>query len=227
MIITYNIHFDGFEIYDGFGSANNGIISNTSESIISVNDVGVGVDTISIRDITAIRNSFRFSVQAELAIYDWMVHTMNCDGTDWGATVIWDKPNKTRPQKPYITLNITNGPTSIDTVDIAYVSTDTYAYTYRKIITLTINVFSDNGYLYHINKILNSFTKECCYSHLRDAGLAYWTHSGPSDISELLDSEFEFRATADVVLSFGHTETVTSGEMHKVKINDWSDVDIN
>ena len=207
MIISYNAHFDGFEIYDGLDFGNNGTISNAYALTRGISD-------------------YRFSVRAELAIYDWISHAMNCDGREWNASVIWDKPGKDRPSKPYITLDITSGPTTVGKVDIKYNGLDAYSYTYRKTITLAINVIAENGYLYHINKILNSFYKECCYVYLKRAGLVYWRHYGPFDSSELLDAEFEFRASADIILAFGHTEIVKSGEIHKVKVNDWPDIEI-
>ena len=170
---------------------------------------------------------YRFSQQAEAAIYEWADHVSGCDTGGWSPTVIWDKPGKDRPELPYITLNITNGPIAVDNVDIAYLGLDSYEYTYMKMITLSVNIFDNDKYLYYMNVFLNSFSKDCCYAFLKDSGLAYWYHYGPFNIGRLDDAEFEFRAMADIILAFGHTETVSDIETHKVKINNWNDIDIS
>ena len=166
---------------------------------------------------------YRFSNQAESAIYNWANHVSSCTISGWNPTIIWDKPGKDRPELPYVTLN--SGPMIRGGVDVKYLELDSYEYTYREEFILSLNVFDDNGHLDYMNVFLNSFNKDCCYKYLRDVGLSYWLHYGPFDLSKLSDSMFKFRSVADIKFSFGHTEIVPDVEIHKVKINDWDDVD--
>lgn len=224
MIISYNTQFDNYDIINGLDLYYS--FPSYRGSLISLSDYGVANDSVEIVDITEQRSKYRISAMAERAIQDWATHAVSCGDGYWGGSVIWDKPSEDRPNKPYITLNFPAGPIPLGGPDKNYHSLDTWAYTYRKAITLSLSVCANNAYMYYMNKILDSFYKECCYKYLRQAGLAYWRHYGPFDLSTLIDAEFEFRVNVDIVFSFGHVEYVKTGEIHKVKINDWLDIEI-
>lgn len=158
--------------------------------------------------------AYRLDQTKEDAIYDWAVASLP------GVTVIWDKGNGPRPPLPYITLNILGGPIPVgDRPDLDYKQTDTYIYTFRKRITLSINVI---GYEDHFNKAQT--LADCLYIQtkidiLNLAGMACWGYSGPLDVSKFVDTEWEFRSQLDVFLSYGTNIEDSPGEVHKIGIN--------
>lgn len=158
--------------------------------------------------------AYRLNQSKEDAIYDWAVASLP------NTTVIWDKPNGPRPVLPYVTLNILGGPIPVgDRPDCNYKELDKWTYTFRKRITLSINVY---GYEDHFNKAQT--LADCLYIQtkidiLNLAGMACWGYSGPMDMSKFVDTEWELRSQLDVILSYGENIDDSPGEVHKIEIN--------
>jgi len=158
--------------------------------------------------------AYRLDQTKEDAIYDWAVASLP------NITVIWDKPSASRPELPYITLNILGGPIKLSNrVPSRYKQLDTWTYYFKKKITLSINIF---GYEDHLNKIetlLNALDLDSKIEILNVSGLACWGYDGPRDLSMLRDTEWEFRSQADIFLSYGQNVDDIPGEVQSIELN--------
>jgi hypothetical protein len=163
----------------------------------------------------------RLNQTLEDGVYNWATTALPSN-----VTVIWDKPGEPRPDKPYLVLNFPSGPVKTDGPDQEYKQTDTWTYTWRKRIILSVGIIADEDYLKYMSMLLNSLDYEPYYLELQKVGFACWGYNGPWDVSELIDSQFEFRANADIVLSYGEDIDYAPGEIHSVKVNDRI-IDIN
>ncbi len=153
--------------------------------------------------------AYRLNEVKELAIYTWVSSIL-------GISAIWDKPDAPRPPLLYATLNISAGPREIGKPDERYKTIDIVNYTFRKVMTLTVNVYADNAHLAYMEKLTNSLALPTVQYALRAAGLAIWGHTDPLDISRLLDTKHEPRATVDVFLAYAIEADDTPGEIRKV-----------
>ena len=161
---------------------------------------------------------YRLDEIKEEAIFDFIVAA---SGFDEGQ-VIWDKQDVAGPRKAvkpaldFITMNISAGPSSQGTPEIIYKELDTYEMPFRRNFTLTINVISNLGWLSDAQKIADSKDLESKVSILRLAGISVLSAGDVLDISELLDTKHEGRATVDFFLSDCVVRDDITGEIHKV-----------
>ena len=161
---------------------------------------------------------YRLDEVKEEAIFDFIVAA---SGFDEGQ-VIWDKQDVAGPRKAvkpdldFITMNISAGPSSQGTPELKYKELDTFELPFRRNFTLTINVISNLGWLSDAQKIADSKDLESKVSILRLAGISVLSAGDVLDISELLDTKHEGRATVDFFLSDCVTREDISGEIHKV-----------
>lgn len=159
--------------------------------------------------------AYRLDQAKEDAIYDWAVASLGA-----GIPVIWDKPSTERPELPYVTLNIIGGPIPLgDRPASKYKELDTWTYQFKKRITLSIDFL---GYSDHFNKmeiLTNSLYLDTKIQILNLAGLACYGFEGPLDISEFVDTEWEFRSHSDVFLSYGEDIDDIPREIQKIELN--------
>lgn len=156
----------------------------------------------------------RLNQALEDGIYDWARLTLPSN-----VSIIWDKPGVPRPDKPYLLLNFSSGPVKVDGGEMAYKQLDTWTYTWRKSIALSVSVIADEYYLRYMTQLLNSLDCELYYLELQKVGFACWGYDGPWDVTELIDSQFEFRVNASITLSYGEDIDYELGEIHSVNVN--------
>lgn len=157
---------------------------------------------------------YKISESMEDGIYNFAKSALGQD-----FNVIWSYPTADRPEKPYLMLNILNIQ-KIGERDIKRKTTNTYEYIYRKNLTMSANVYSDSLHLFYLEKFLYSFNLPSKYTILTDVGLAYLRHTGPNDLTGLLEAENEYRSQALIYMSYGHIVEETTIEVQKVKVND-------
>jgi len=159
--------------------------------------------------------AYRLDSNLEDAIYDWAV---DCLGSE--VTVIWDKPEDTRPNKPYCTLNISTPPYNIgDRGENWYKSLDTWEYYFTKIFTLSVNIYGDEYVSQLMTNVYNGTFLETKLQTLRAEGMAIHNRIGPNDLSIPLETEFEFRNQLDIMISYGVLVSDIPGEISKVSVN--------
>lgn len=183
--------------------------------IILVSDIGSGIDIIGSKITTDDRQGYRLSEVYESAIYNWAYSSLgSC------VTIIWDKPNAPRPELPYVTLAILGGPIPLDDrPQNQYKSFDTWTYTFRKRITLSINVFGYDDCFSKAQLLADSLYLASKILILNSAGIACYGTDGPRDMSQFIDTQWEFRAQLDVFLSYGMTRDDSPGEIQKIGLN--------
>ena len=99
-----------------------------------------------------------------------------------------------------------------------YKELDTYEKPFRRAFTVTINVISNLGWLSDAQKIADSIYLDGKRGILTAAGVSV-LDSGPAlDISELLDTKYEGRATVDLFMSDCVVRSEVIGEVDKVGI---------
>lgn len=158
---------------------------------------------------------YRLNQVLEDGIFDWVTACL-----DSNVAVIWDKPDETRPEKPYCTLNILSGPFNVNTRgENSYKELDTYEYYFNKRFTLSVNIYGNEYTNKQIDYILNGTMLETKLQILRVAGLSIWGINGPNDISRPIDSEYELRNQLDIYFSYGELVEDITGEIHKVSLN--------
>lgn len=166
---------------------------------------------------------YRLDQTKEDAIFDFVVTATSIATPD--VKVIWDKQDiagsrkAVKPALPYITMNISSGPNLIHTPEITYKELDTFTQPFRYAMTLTINVFSNDNWLGLAQEILEGLDLETKKSILRLAGVAQaGLASDVVDISELLDTKHEGRASFDIPLGFTREVDDVIGEIQKVEV---------
>jgi len=174
------------------------------------------------------QNKYRINQVVEDALILWAQNEL-------GPTipVIWDKQddyrstNGKRPHLPFVTFNIISGPArvggEIGAASRVHSGTDTWTMKFRKKFVLTINVYAENAHLETAQKLFDSLYKDTVLQTLRNAGVAIWTITDPTDISALLETGHELRATFDVTVSFAYEVIDAPVEIRKVKISKTND----
>ena len=163
---------------------------------------------------------YRLDETKEEAIFDFIVAA---SGFDEGQ-VIWDKQDvagsrkAVKPALDYITMNISAGPSSQGTPELNYKELDTFEMPFRRNFTLTVNVISNLGWLSDAQKIADSKDLESKRSILRLAEISILDTGDVLDISELLDTKHEGRATVDLFMSDCVIREEVIGEVAKVGI---------
>lgn len=160
-------------------------------------------------------SAYRLDKDKEDAIHNWVKTALGFEGNK----VIWDRSNIRRPERPYATLNISSGPRKVGRAsEERYKSLDTYYYPIREVFTLTVGIYGGNGYLKQLKNVVNSLQKPTIQTILRQAGLANWGSEDPIDLSSLLDTKFEDRASVDFLLAYGESIEDTPGEIQSVRM---------
>lgn len=135
-----------------------------------------------------------------------------------GNKVIWAFPNIKRPTPPYISLNIVVGPRKDGDSEIRHTGTrDEFRKSFRKLITLSVNVFANDGWLSTIADIVNGTELESGRAILRQGGIAVHTTSDPLDLTELLNDQFEGRGQVDIFMTYNQDVTENIGQIESVK----------
>jgi hypothetical protein len=163
---------------------------------------------------------YRLSEATEKAIFDFIVSASGFSD----AQIIWDKQSIVAPRKGvkptlgYITLNISGGPALQGTPELGYKELDTYNRTFRRAFTVTVNVYSNLGWLSDAQKIADSIYLDSKRGILTAASVSVLDTGPVLDISELLDTKFEGRATVDLFMSDCVVREEIVGEVAKVGI---------
>ena len=164
--------------------------------------------------------NFRLSEASEKTIKDFIIASSEF----LANKVIWDKQSifgatkAKKPELPYITLNVSGGPSSQGTPEVNYKELDTYETTFRRAFTVTVNVYSNLGWLSDAQKIADSIHLDGKRAILTSAGVSVLDAGPVLDISELLDTKFEGRSTVDLFMSDCVVREEVIGEVAKVGI---------
>lgn len=160
--------------------------------------------------------NYRLDETMELAIYNWITAAS-------GINFIWDKQDISgsgdaiRPDFPYGTLDILNIGNDGEAAQ-KYKELDTYTYQFKKIFTLSIDVFTKNAHFEIMSNILDSLELASFLVTLQNAGIAVWGNSDPLDLSALEDTAHVLRAHTDIFMAYGKDKDDVSGEIQKVNI---------
>lgn len=135
-------------------------------------------------------------------------------------TAIWDKQNAIRPALPYISVNIITGPQLDGTPERTYKELDVYTYIFRKIFTLSVQVHSQTNHIALLSTLLNSIILPTQRATLRAAGLSIYNDTDISitDVSELIDTGFEKRASMDITFAFAEEIDDSPGEIQTMQL---------
>lgn len=165
---------------------------------------------------------YRLDEAKEKACWDFVVGATSILDPD--KKVIWDKQdivaprNAKKPALEYITLNISAGPSLIGAPEFKHKGVDdTFTYNMRKQFILTINVYANEGWLRLAEEIREALYLPTKRAILRQGGLAQDGEPSPVlDISALLDTKHEGRATFDLPLAYNDEVDDVTGEIRKV-----------
>jgi hypothetical protein len=150
-----------------------------------------------------------------IAIEDALVAWIGAIHAD--ATPMWANQDGPRPRLPFIVLDVIAGPRSIGTAEERYTQEDTYTYGIRKRGTLAIQVFAVDA-LVRAGAIVNALELPSRQAILQAAGIAVWGSDGPRDITELMDTAHEPRASLDLFLSWPEPADDAPGEIRGVRV---------
>lgn len=141
-------------------------------------------------------------------------------------TVIWDKQstqdsiNAVLPALPFATMNINKIPNKEGKPTIANIrSGDDYKYHFNKKLSLSVNIYADDMYLKYMETLTNNLEIENKLDILSAEGISVLSYSDPNDISELLESKYEFRCQVDIVMLYGHEVIETTGYIDTVEVD--------
>lgn len=137
-----------------------------------------------------------------------------------GMPVIFYEPNAPRPTQPYITLYLT----SLVAVnqDYSSPSSDGVGEIYMKgdrQFTLQIQCYGSDP-ITILENMRISLQKQTILDTLRANGIVFYQSSVITDISELVDSEYERRAQMDVLFGIGQTYSDIPGYFDSIEIDE-------
>lgn len=154
------------------------------------------------------------------AISDFMVSALGDD-----VNVIWANQNNLVPARPFVTLNISSFRNKSSPPIIERVSQDIFKYRFQRQFTLTVNVYSVTDYFKYISDIRDALVLPINREILRVAGLAINTVSDAVDLTDLLETDMEQRASLDIALSYGEDKEQAVGEMETIEISGTGEMD--
>jgi hypothetical protein len=170
----------------------------------------------------------------EKAIYDFIVAVLTATFGADVVKVIWDKQisdsrqnqSPKRPDLPFVTLNISTLPFKEGDAEIKYKELDTFSFPMRKAFTLTANAYAgpnlgaapndDKGYYNIIEAIVHALQLESFQQILRKAGISIRGNATPIELSDLLESVFEFRVGVDIFLGYSKVVDDVTGQIDTV-----------
>jgi hypothetical protein len=133
------------------------------------------------------------------------------------ATPIWANPDGQRPALPFVVLDVIAGPQSVGPAEERYTAEDTYTYGIRKRGTLNVQVFAEDA-LVRASALEDAINLASRQSILQAAGIAVWGANGPRDITQLLDTAYEPRASLDLFISWPQPAEDSPGEIRRVQV---------
>lgn len=177
-------------------------------------------------------SQIRIEKSFEDAIYDYMAAVLDATFGADVVPVIWnmqiaDSNNNRKPKRPpvpFVVLNISTPPFKEGDSEIKYKELDTYTLPMRKAFTVTASVYAPAeiqggfGYFDVMTAITDGLELESFKSILRKAGLAIRDNTAPIDLSSLLETVFEFRASVDIFLAYSKPVDDVTGQIDKVEM---------
>lgn len=150
----------------------------------------------------------------EDTIYDWvkMIHPT--------ITVIWDKQDDPRPTTDYILLNIITAGNP-ESMAMPYpknpATTATVQYQTFENITVSVNVYSQDGYLDKMVKLQRSINFDTVKQFLKTKGLAIRKSNNILDLTEMVDTAYEYRCQCDFVFCYSTTTDINVYPISRIK----------
>lgn len=151
----------------------------------------------------------------KLNLYQWASSVV-----PMGMPVIFYEPNAPRPTVPYVTLYLN----SIIAVNQDWTSNEADD-------TGTVNMHGDRQFTLQVQayggdpltlmeNLRTSLQKQSVLDTLRANGISFFASINIGDITELVDSKFERRATLDILFGIGQIYTDTVGYFDEVEIEE-------
>lgn len=151
----------------------------------------------------------------KLNLYQWAVTVV-----PMGMPVIWYEPNAPRPSVPYVTLYLTSVVTTNQDWSAADAdSTGTIDMKGDRQFTLQVQAYGGEP-LTVLENIRTSLQKQTVLDTLRANGIAFYQALSIADITELVDSQFERRATLDVLFAIAQIYTDTPGYFDEIEVEE-------
>ena len=152
--------------------------------------------------------------------------TLRTDLYDWatavapmGVRVIWYRPNAPRPDLPYVTLSML----SFSQVGWDYIPRpDTNGdaeLTGDREFTLQMQAFGDNAFGI-LEDIRTSLQKPSVLDTLRDDGIVFVNQNEITNVTALLDTEWEPRASMDIQFRVAQTAEDDLGKIETVELQE-------
>jgi hypothetical protein len=163
---------------------------------------------------------YRLDETKEKAIFDFIISASGFANNK----VLWDKQDVAGPRKavkpslPYITLNISGGPSLQGTPELNHKELDTFERPFRRAFTVTVNVFTNLGWLAEASKIADAKELDTKRAILTAGGVSILNAGDALDISALLDTKHEGRATVDLFMSDCIVREDVPGEVETTEI---------
>ena len=152
---------------------------------------------------------YRLNEAIENKLIEWA-------GTQTGITFIWDKQEAERPSLPYGTLNILTGANIEVEPSSNYKELDTFTKTFRKTFIISVNIYADDMYLTYLDNLKESTYLGSVKLDLESVGVVCRSVETIIDLSELVDTKYEFRCQADFNMAYVTERDVVSGEIQRV-----------
>jgi len=161
---------------------------------------------------------YRFNEAAEIALIAWVKTALPGFNVEWTMQDAYGSTRGRLPQLPYATLHIPGPIRKTGKADKTYKEQDTWTVTKRRTFILSINLYCVTGPLDYMTQLTDSLDNDTISEQLRVAGLAFWTHTDPVDISELMETKHELRSTADFTFAIAKEFNVKPGEVQEIGI---------
>jgi hypothetical protein len=153
----------------------------------------------------------RISSDIENAIFDWVysVHPTK--------VIIWDKQDVERPTTDYILLNIITAGNMEGRLSYLGVKAGKAVYESFEKLTVSINVFQQENYLDTMLKLQRSVETHTTKLLLKKLGLTIRTSSPILDLTQMIETGFEYRCQSDFIVAYTAKTEVIAEPIKRIK----------
>lgn len=134
------------------------------------------------------------------------------------TNVIWDRQQAPRPALPYGMISLVGSTREHGATPSIYrTGTDSYRYQWPVLVTVQFDVYANTDeHFEYLEKAKEYAYTEAGRLALANAGLSFRQHLDTVDNSILLDTRYEYRATADFQFGYIKSKTETITEIRRI-----------
>lgn len=144
------------------------------------------------------------------ALYTWMQR-------ETGLTIIFAEQSKQRPQLPYGSIKFVNPAVRVGGRDEIRIQGENSTVVGQRTTLASLNIFGKNANDV-MSKLLTSLDRPDVIDLFSEAGMSHVGETGPNDLTELMETQYQERSQMDLSLMYTDTQDAKLGFIESVEI---------